>query len=84
MRLAGWLLLIAAGLYGLHRLMCWMEKRGWVYWTHSSGMSTRAGNAMMEVQSLLEPEKKYVIEMKQDRKAVRDDQGDDSGQVPPA
>lgn len=70
-------LLVLVGLYGLHRLACWMEARGWIYWTKSGGHSTRAGNAMLEVQQLLEPGKKHVIELKQDEKAERDDQGGD-------
>ncbi|MBI5084379.1 MAG: hypothetical protein HZB13_07265 [Acidobacteria bacterium] len=71
-----WLLLAAAGLYALHRLALWMEGRGWIYWTKSSGHSTRAGNALLEIQEMLEPSKRHVIEMKRDAKAERDDAGD--------
>jgi hypothetical protein len=74
----GWviLLLVLAALYALHRLLRWMESRGWIYWTKSSGASTRAGNAMLEIQQLLEPSKKHVIEMKREDKKKSDASGD--------
>lgn len=70
---------IVCGLWLVHRLALWMEDRGWIYWTRSRGYGTRAGNAMLEVQGLLEPEKRHVIEMKQDIKAESDGQGDGIG-----
>ncbi|MBI4891521.1 MAG: hypothetical protein HY821_12920 [Acidobacteria bacterium] len=71
-----WLIAAAAVLYALHRLACWMEDRGWIYWTRSRGYATRAGNAFLEVQQLLEPSKKVVLEAKRDEKAQQDDAGD--------
>jgi len=76
MRVLLWLALIAAALYALHRLCLWMESRGWIYYRKSGGYSTRAGSAMLEIQSLLQPEKKHLIEMKHDEKANRDAQGE--------
>lgn len=63
-------------LWLLHRVALWMEDRGWIYWTRSRGYSTRAGNALLEVQELLEPQKRHVIEMKRDNRPERDDKGD--------
>jgi hypothetical protein len=77
-----WLLLAAGALYALHRLASWMERRGWIYWTRSGGHSTRAGNALLEVQKLLEPSKRHVIEMRRDIKAEQDDAG--NGRTNPA
>lgn len=71
-----WLVVIVAGLYALHRLALWMESRGWIYYKHSSGSSTRAGSAMLEVQQLLEPSKRHVIEIKREQKPVEDESGD--------
>lgn len=71
-----WLIVIAAALYALHRLALWAESRGWIYYMKSRGYSTRAGSAMLEVQQLLEPSKKHVIEMKHDQRGVQDHQGD--------
>jgi hypothetical protein len=74
----GWLvfLLVLAALYALHRLLRWMEARGWIYWTRSSGMSTRAGNAMLEIQQILEPSKTHIIQMKREDKKKSDASGD--------
>lgn len=71
-----WIILIAAALYALHRLALWAEARGWIYYMKSQGHSTRAGSAMLEVQQLLEPSKKHVIEMKRNQRGVADDQGE--------
>jgi len=71
-----WLVLIAAALYALHRFALWAESRGWIYYMKSHGSSTRAGSAMLEVQQLLEPSKKHIIEVKQDQRGVEDDQGE--------
>lgn len=74
----GWfrIILIAVALYALHRVALWAEARGWIYYMKSRGHSTRAGSAMLEVQQLLEPSKKHVIEMKRDQRGVSDDQGE--------
>jgi hypothetical protein len=76
MRVWFWLILIAAALYALHRVALWAEARGWVYYMKSRGSSTRAGSAMLEVQQLLEPSKKHVIEIKRNQRGVSDDQGE--------
>ena len=76
MRMLLWLTVIAAVLYTLHRICLWMESRGWIYYRKSGDYATRAGSAMLEVQSLLQPEKKHVIEMKRDQKAESDAQGE--------
>jgi hypothetical protein len=76
MRAALWLMGVVAALYALHRLALWAEAQGWIYYRKSGGFTTRTGNAMLEIQQLLEPEKKHVIEMKQEQKAERDDSGD--------
>jgi hypothetical protein len=66
-------------LFLIHRIALWMESHGWIYWTRSSGASTRAGNAMLEVQKILEPPKSHILELKRDTKPARDDQGDVPG-----
>ena len=71
-----WWLLIPAAFYGLHRLACWLEARGWLYWTNSGSHSTRAGTAMLEVQQLMEPSKRHVIEIRTDEKSEREAAGD--------
>ena len=65
--------MIALG--ALHLLALWMESRGWIYYLRSQGTSTRMGSAMLEVQQLLEPEKKYVLEMKREEKRREEEAG---------
>ena len=74
----GWLVfpLVLAALYPLHRMLRWMESRGWIYYTKSSGVSTRAGNAMLEIQQILEPSRKHIIEMKREDKKKPDALGE--------
>jgi hypothetical protein len=63
--------LIVAILYGLGR---WYEK---VYGKGHSGVITRAGSAMAELQTLLEPANRHMIEVKKQRR-----DGDDAGDDP--
>ena len=52
-----------AAVYGLHRLALWAERRGFIYYRRGHG---RAGlpRAVLEVQALLEPQKRHVLEEK--------------------
>ena len=72
-----WYVLIPAAFYALHRLALWMETRGWLYWTNSGGHSTRAGNAMLELQKLTDPSKRHVIEIRAAKRPKRDAAGDE-------
>ena len=66
---------LAAAIYGLHRLALWMEARGWIYYKHKHGSSGSLGAAFLEVQSLLEPSKKHVLEISQRDESEEDDAG---------
>jgi hypothetical protein len=59
---AGTLLLAALAVYGLHRLACWAEDRGHLYYRHRRGSSGTLTSAALEVQALFEPSKRHVIE----------------------
>lgn len=67
----GGLALIGLALYLLDR---WATKRG-----HGSHpVVTRAGGAMLELQSLLEPSKRHVIEARKDKRKSDAGAGDDA------
>ena len=75
-----WLLVWVAGIAGVlfafDRLMLWMEKKGWVYWRRSKqGGGSGVGNALLEVQSLIEPNKRHVVEMMREEKKEQADSG---------
>ncbi|MDR3719439.1 MAG: hypothetical protein P4K98_11595 [Bryobacteraceae bacterium] len=76
MSLVLWGIALAAGLYGLHRLALWMESRGWIYYKKKHASAGTLSAAFLEIQAIAQPEKKYVLEMRRDQRAERDDEGD--------
>lgn len=76
MALALWIAVLALALYGLHRMALWMESRGWIYYKKKHASAGTLGAAFLEIQAIAQPEKKYVLEMRQDQRAERDDEGD--------
>ena len=58
MKLAILLVVVAAVLYGVHHLLLRSEGRG----EQRRGSSGALGNAFLEVQSMIEPSKKVVLE----------------------
>ena len=71
-----WTALAAGTVYGLHRLGLWMEARGWIYYRKKRGSSGGLGTAFLEVQSLLEPSARHVLEVKRNEDADDEDSGD--------
>lgn len=71
MTLLGWLALVAAGLYAIHLLATWAENRGWIYYRKRHG-SVTVGSAFLEIQALMEPSQRHVLEQR--RKDDFDDQ----------
>ena len=62
MRYAIWGLGVVAGFYCLHRIGLWAERRGWIYYRKKHGGSGAIGNAFLEIQAIIEPSKRYVLE----------------------
>jgi hypothetical protein len=72
-------ILLVLGLAGLHLLALWMERRGWLYYKHEKPSSNRLGNAFLEIQSILEPGKKIIIEERErEKKEERTDKASDA------
>ncbi|MCL4813071.1 MAG: hypothetical protein KJ061_11320 [Vicinamibacteraceae bacterium] len=67
---------VAAGLYGLHRLLLWAEGRGWIYYRRQSSSRASVGSAMLEVHALMEPSKKHVLEVREEDEARRQEAGE--------
>ena len=59
----------------LDRLALWMESRGWLYWRRSRGQHGSVGNAFLEVQKLLEPAQRHVLEERRERKTEHEARG---------
>jgi hypothetical protein len=71
---------IVLGSVGLHLLALWMERKGWIYYKHNKPSRSRLGTAFLEIQTILEPNKKYIIRIKKDEK--RDDAETGKGNPP--
>lgn len=71
-----WVAGIAAALFALHLLALWMERRGWIYYVKKQGSGGATGNAFLEIQSLLQPETRHVLEMRQEQRVKSDAEGE--------
>lgn len=68
--------LIAAWL-GFDRAMLWAEQRGWVYWRRNKASRSAVGSALLELQSILEPDKEHVVEERARQRGDIEQAGDD-------
>ncbi|MBI2841747.1 MAG: hypothetical protein HYX75_25815 [Acidobacteria bacterium] len=64
---------LVAGAILLDRLLLMMEARGWIYYRRKQASPGGLGNAVLSVQSMLEPGKQYVLESKQKERGQEDD-----------
>jgi hypothetical protein len=71
-----WILGIAAALFALHLLALWMERRGWLYYVKKQGSGGGAGNALLEIQSILQPQVKNIIQVRRERHVKSDAEGE--------
>lgn len=60
----------------LDRLLLYAERRGWIYYRRKKPSSSALSNACLEVQQLLEPSKKYVVQIKKDENRDQQNAGD--------
>jgi len=71
-----WLLVVGLALLALDRVGLWMERRGWIYYRRRKPASSALGNAFLEVQALLEPEKRTLLELRQEEPHEEDESGE--------
>jgi hypothetical protein len=57
----------------LKRALAWLDDRFWITYTGHVPTYGTLGNAFLELQSLAQPEKQYVIEMKEDEKQKKEE-----------
>lgn len=71
------LLALGAVLYWLDRLLLWMERRGWVYWRMTKrSTGPGVGNALLEIQTLMQPAARHLLELRQEVKEDSPESGD--------
>ena len=67
--------IVVAGLYILHRLALYAEKRELIYY-RKVGSGSALGNALLEVQAFMEPSKRYVVEARMMERSETETTGD--------
>jgi len=81
------LVLIIAGagivLFLLDRLLLKMESRGWIYYRRTKPARSSLGNAFLEIQSMLEPSKKAMVDVMKEEKKEENESGDPPESGPP-
>ena len=69
---------VCGGIYLLHRAALWAEGRGWIYYQRRKPSRSALGNAFLEVQAIVEPGKRRLLEARQQEPL----DGDESGAPP--
>ena len=59
----------------LKKLLAWMDDRGWITYTGNVPTYGSLGNAFLELQSMAQPEKTYLLEQKKEEKTEEDEEG---------
>lgn len=68
----GFLLLV----FFVKRLLAWLDKHDYIIYNGHVPTYGSLGNAFMELHQLAEPQKAYVLEMKEDLKKKREEGGE--------
>ena len=69
------LILVPAGLYGLHRLALYLEAQDLLYYIHKKPQSGSMSSALGPFQELIQPQIRHVVTVK-DERHVADVAGD--------
>ena len=67
-------------LYLLDQLGLWLERKGWLYYRHSKPKGGICGTALQELNALLLPSNRHVIEIKQNEAIYKKSEADASGE----
>ncbi|MCL4232899.1 MAG: hypothetical protein KJ042_00090 [Deltaproteobacteria bacterium] len=76
MRTAWIVIAVLGAAFVLDRLLLAAEARGWIYWRKKKASPGTAALAMLELESIVSPAKRHVIEQKRQEHAEEDDEGD--------
>ena len=66
----------------VHRSALWLEARGWLYYRHRRPSSSTLGTAFLEVQQLVDPGKRFVLEATREDRSEREESGDPPDKAP--
>ena len=73
MNLIALLALLAVVLWIVDRILLWCELRGWITYRRTPRVRHAWGNAVLGLDVLLQPERRHVIELKQDGEVYREE-----------
>jgi len=76
MKIILWIAGIVIAAFLLDKVMLRMESRGWIYYRRKKPSQTGLGNAFLEIQTLLDPSKKAMVEFRKEEKKEQSDSGD--------
>jgi hypothetical protein len=76
MKLLLTLALVCGALYLLHRLARWAEDRGLIYYRRYRPSRSALGNAFLEVQAIVDPGKRLVLEARRQDPSEEDPSAD--------
>jgi len=76
MRLIVILLVAIALLFVLDRLFLAAEARGWIYYRKKQSSPGTSASAFLELQSMLEPGRKYEIQVQRSEEEENDESGE--------
>lgn len=76
MRLVAIVLLAAVALAVADRLLLAAEARGWIYYRKKKASPGTRSAAALELQALMEPGRKHVVESVRDEQSERDESGE--------
>jgi hypothetical protein len=71
-----WAIVAGVCLYVLHRIALWAEDRGWIFYRHKGASGGTLGTALLELQTILEPTKRHVVEERVSKGPATQESGD--------
>lgn len=73
MKLIGIVAALLLLLVAIDRVLLWCEMRGWITWRRSPRIRHSAGTALLNIDALLQPSRRHVIEMRLDAEVHREE-----------
>lgn len=75
MKVIVWMAVIAVGLYLLHRVALWAESRGYIFYVNTEPSRSSMGNAFLNAQSLIEPDKQSMVQVAHEEQSKEAESG---------
>ena len=71
-----WIATAVASAFVLHRLASYAEDRGWIYYRKKKASPGTASRAFLELQSMVDPRSRHVIEAEEQDPESEDAEGE--------